>query len=300
MQSCGWLAGGARAEAVGRLCARHGELVGVAGVLREQALALGRLIEDIAEECQDGSACVGRSPEHRHAERVGRLLDGGTGELSGFDYELDVWHLGAIAVGERAGEAVGKLAAGIGRRLLCVSQGERCVWAWFGGRERLASVDVERAIVGIDGIGSHLPAGVVFAVGEPARGLEGWRLTHRQAQAAFVVALRHPRICTRYADVALLAAALKDEALAQALSDIYLLPLDDAHSRGQVLRRTLRAYLAAERSVSSAAAALGVARKTVESRLRTIEERLGRTLHPCPAELEVALLLDELPVGSDR
>jgi hypothetical protein len=37
-----------------------------------------------------------------------------------------------------------------------------------------------------------------------------------------------------------------------------------------------------------------VARKTVASRLRTIEERLGRTLHPCPAELEVALLLDEL------
>jgi hypothetical protein len=39
---------------------------------------------------------------------------------------------------------------------------------------------------------------------------------------------------------------------------------------------------------------LGVVRKTVESRLRAVEQRLGRTLHPCPAELEVALALDEL------
>jgi DNA-binding PucR family transcriptional regulator len=61
-----------------------------------------------------------------------------------------------------------------------------------------------------------------------------------------------------------------------------------------VLLQGLRAYLAAERSISSTAAVLRVTRKTVESRLRTVEERLGRTLRPCPAELEVALLLDEL------
>jgi hypothetical protein len=43
--------------------------------------------------------------------------------------------------------------------------------------------------------------------------------------------------------------------------------------------------MAAERGVSSTAAALGVVHKTVESRLRTVEEKIGRTLHPCPAEL---------------
>jgi len=148
--------------------------------------------------------------------------------------------------------------------------------------------------------------GVLLAIGEPARGLAGWRQTHRQAQAALVVALRRNGIprngiphtqgvtFTRYADVALLATALKDEALAKALIDIYLAPLEDSRGSGPVLRQTLRAYLAAERSVSSAAVALGVVRKTVESRLRAIEEKLGRTLHPCPAELEVALLLDEI------
>ena len=82
--------------------------------------------------------------------------------------------------------------------------------------------------------------------------------------------------------------------LAGALLDVYIAPLEDVRGGGAVLRETLRAYLAAERSVSSAAAALGVDRKTVESRLRTIEKRLGRSLHPCPAELEVALELDEL------
>jgi DNA-binding PucR family transcriptional regulator len=142
------------------------------------------------------------------------------------------------------------------------------------------------------------PGGVILALGEPARGIEGWRLTHRQAQAALVVALRRGgrerMTLTRYADVALLASALKDEALARALIDIYLSPLEDSRNSGPMLRETLRAYLAAERSVSSTAAALGVVRKTVESRLRTAEEKIGRTLHPCPAELEVALLLDEL------
>jgi DNA-binding PucR family transcriptional regulator len=145
---------------------------------------------------------------------------------------------------------------------------------------------------------------VMFALGEPARGIEGWRQTHRQAQAALVVALRRSGIqsptqektvtVTRYADVALLATALKDELLARALIDTYIAPLEDPRGGDPVLCETLRAYLAAERSVSSTAAALGVVRKTVENRLRAIEEKLGRSLHPCPVELEVALRLDEL------
>jgi sugar diacid utilization regulator len=136
---------------------------------------------------------------------------------------------------------------------------------------------------------------VRFVVGEPACGLAGWRLTHQQAQAALVVALRRPRPLTSYRDVALLAVALKDRALARALIDMYVAPLDQLRDGGAVLRKTLRAYLGTERSVSSTAAVLGVTRKTVANRLHTIEARLGRSLHPCPAELEVALLLDDLP-----
>jgi DNA-binding PucR family transcriptional regulator len=67
-----------------------------------------------------------------------------------------------------------------------------------------------------------------------------------------------------------------------------------------VLRQTLRAYFAAERNASSAAAALGVARHTIENRLRKIEERLDRRLSTCLAELEVALRVEEYLDVIDR
>jgi hypothetical protein len=282
---------GVRDVAFGSVGAQDAEYV--AGLRAAVVASVDYVLEGIEREC---------SPEQRRVEQVRGLLDGGEPERAELDYDMDAWHLGVIAVGAGAARAVLVLGAGVDRRLLSVAQGEQSVWAWLGGRERFVVADVERLV----GMGSHRSASVVLALGEPARGLEGWRLTHRQAQAALVVALRRngiPRngippaqgvMLTRYGDVALLASALKDELLGRALIDVYLAPLRDARDGGAVLRQTLRAYLAAERSVSSTAAALGVARKTVAGRLRTIEERLGRTLRPCPAELEVALELDEL------
>ena len=275
--------------------------------LRAQASTLDRLLQAIAGEYGDERRRAGRSPERRRVELVRGLLDGGGGEVGGegLGYELEGrWHLGVIATGVGAAQVVRGLAVSGDRRLLSVAQGRESVWAWLGGGERFAVGEIERAIVEVVRV-----SGVSLAVGEPAWGLAGWRLSHRQAQAALVVALRRNRISrngappagvTRYADVALLAAALKDEALGRALVEVYLDPLEggDSGERGAVLRETLRAYMAAERSVSSAAAALGVARTTLEGRLRTVEERLGRTLHPFPLELELALALGELGVAS--
>jgi DNA-binding PucR family transcriptional regulator len=112
-------------------------------------------------------------------------------------------------------------------------------------------------------------------------------------QAALAVAMCRPQPLTRYGDVALLAGALRDEMLARALIEVYIAPLRDSRGGGAILRQTLRAYVAAGFSISSTAAALGVVRKTVESRLRAVEKCLGRSLHPCPTELEIALQLDE-------
>ena len=58
--------------------------------------------------------------------------------------------------------------------------------------------------------------------------------------------------------------------------------------------KTLRAYLAADRNATSAAAALGVNRNTIAERLRAIEATLGRPLSACGPELEAALRLAEL------
>ena len=269
----------------------------LAGALRAQAAVLDRLLGVITREYEQELQRAGRSPEQRRAQRVRGLVAGGSLESPGLgfdvsqdlDYDLGGWHLGMIVTGPRAADTSQELAARLRRRLLSVPQGGESVWAWLGGADGLAPGEIERSLAAL-----AVADGAKLALGEPAWELRGWRLTHQQAQAALVVALRRPHRLTRYADVALLATALKDPLLADALIDIYLSPLDDADGRGALLRETLRAYLAAERNASSAAAALGVVRGTIENRLATIEERLGRSLHPCPAELEIALALDDL------
>ena len=197
-------------------------------------------------------------------------------------------------VGARAGDAARELAAGLGRQLLLVPRSDETVWAWFGGQRRLAIAEIERQLSARD----H--AGVSLAVGAPASGIDGWRLTHRQAQAAMLVALRRPQQLTNYADVALLAAVLRDTELARSLVEIHLSPLGTQRD-GEISRETLRAYFAAGCNAATAAAALKVDRHTVERRLRTIETRLGHMLDTCRAELEVALRLEELgEAGADR
>jgi hypothetical protein len=303
--------------------------VGEGQALREmsqsQSSALDHLMEAVAYEHAQERERMGRSQEQRRLELVRGLLegeisvngDGGHGRVGGIDvtgggwaggtwsaaggesavqelgYELDAEHVGVIARGADVREALGGLARTLDRRLLCLSVSEGMAWAWLGGRRSLRMETLRHA-------GRELPEGVCLVVGEPAWGLAGFRSSHRQAQAGLAVALRRsPTGLTRYGDVALLASALKDEMLAQALIEIYIAPLRNARDGGAALRQTLRAYLAAECSVSSTAAALGVVRNTIEKRLRAIEEHLDCSLHPCPAELGVALALDEIGVDTD-
>lgn len=131
-------------------------------------------------------------------------------------------------------------------------------------------------------------------MGEPRRGIDGWRLTHTEAQAALLVARRKPPGLVRCSDVVLEAAVLQHSAMVSSLMETFLSPLDGLGYRGQSARDTLRAYFDTKRNVSSTAQRLGVVRNTVESRLREIEEILGRPLHSCSAQLEVALRLEML------
>ena len=64
--------------------------------------------------------------------------------------------------------------------------------------------------------------------------------------------------------------------------------------RSLTAKATLRAYFEAARNMSSAAAILGVSRRTVATRLAAVEERLGGPLDAIGAELEIALRLDQL------
>jgi hypothetical protein len=260
-------------------------------VLRGVFGTLGALLDHftalLAHEYQQEVERRARSPELRRTEQVQRLLAGASTDTAELGYEFDAEHLGVIAVGAKAPETVRALAAGLGRELLSITPAEETVWAWFGGRRALDIAELRRLL------SAREPAGVSLALGDSGRGIDGWRLTHRQAQAARLVAQRRPQCLTRYADVSLLAAVLRDRELAKSLLEAHLSPLD-GQKDGAVSRETLRAYFAAGCNAATAAAALRVNRHTVERRLRTIETRLGRPLHTCHAELEVALRLDEL------
>jgi hypothetical protein len=256
-------------------------------LLRVQAALLDRLIAAVSEEYARETQARPGSAEQRLSERVEGLLEGQRLDISELPYEFEAVHLGLIARGAGVREALRGLPQLLDRRLLIVSRQEKTVWAWLGGRRKLNREELAR-------IAAELPAQAFLAFGEAGEGLEGWRLTHRQARAALPVALRGSDPVVRYADVALLASMLQDELLATSLRKIYLAPLEAERDGGEVVRQTLSAYFLCERNSASAAAALGVARQTVNNRLRIVEEKIGRSLSSCAGELEAALCLNEL------
>jgi hypothetical protein len=256
-------------------------------LLRARA-ALDHLLAVVSEEYSREVQERPGTTEERRAERVERLLAGELLDTSELAYEFECTHLAVIAWGEGTQEALKDLATAFGSRLLTVPRSEEALWAWLGSREPLEMCALHRYA------SESWPEGVKVAIGEQGLGLAGWRLSHRQAKAALPVAMRSPEPFVRYVDVALLAVVLQDELLATTLRRLYLEPLQAERDGGEVAIETLRAYFAAGRNVSSAAVGLGVSRQAVGSRLRVVEDRLGRQLDTCAAELEVALRLTRL------
>jgi len=267
------------------------ERAGISGgdlqlLLRTQATLLDHLLADIAEEYERESERPS-STEERRAEQIERLLAGEQLDATGLSYDFGGWHLGIVASGAVAPEAVARLAGTVDCRLLTVRRDGRALWAWLGSRRRIEPDQLgDRAAL-------ELPAEVGLAIGEPGKGMAGWRLTHRQAKAALPIAFSGREGLVRYSDVALVASMMSDDLLVTSLRDLFLAPLAEERDGGAVARETLRAYFAAERNVSSAAAILGVSRQAVGRRLRAVEDRIGRSLSSCAAEVEAALKLEE-------
>ncbi len=244
----------------------------------------------VATEGEYNRECERVVPEQRRADIVRKLLSDETvnpAEMAELDYEVHTsWHLGLIATGTGVEEVLRALKAHFGRRLLPISLDGR-VWAWLGGRERPVAADIERL-----SINRHI--GLSLAIGEPGRGIDGWRLTHNQAQDALDVALRKPDKFARYADGRVLAAAVQNETLARSLRQKYLVPLRGQRDGGVTLRRTLRVYIDLECNATSAAELLKVGRRAVKNRVWTAERLIGCSLGGCLGELDAALRLDEL------
>jgi PucR C-terminal helix-turn-helix domain/GGDEF-like domain len=257
-------------------------------LLRAQATASDRLLEAVSEEHVREAKSRPTSTAERRRECVKSLLAGELVDHAELEYDLDAHHLGLMAKGERAPEVMRVLAGRLDRRLLAVCREEEAIWAcWLGGRRPLEAEQALRAL------GEISLDRVFITVGEPGEGISGWRLSHRQAKAALPIAERRGQAILRYADVVLLASILRDDLVATSLHQLYLEPLERARDGGQMGRETLRAYFAAERNISSTAAALGVDRRTVTNRIRAIEELLGRPLKDFATDLETALRLDD-------
>jgi hypothetical protein len=262
--------------------------VALQDLLRGQAVIFERLIAEVSDSYQREASERLVSSEQRRAERVRRLLAGELIDSTDLNYELDSWHIGAVAAGAGASEALRELAGSLDRRLLLIRRDDGTVWGWFGCRGK---ADREQTY---EQISKEWSEEIRLAVGEPASGLAGWRLSHHQARMAFpLTRSSHPSVI-RYCEVALAASVLQDDLLASSLRQLYLDPLSQERDGGRCLRKTLRAYFAAERNVSSTSAALAVARQTVSKRLERVESVLGRDIRSCSAELETSLLLEEL------
>jgi hypothetical protein len=227
-----------------------------------------------------------QSRDERISGIVRAVLQGTRVNTEELGYDVQGGHVGMVATGADAMEAVGTLARKLDRWLLRVPQEDGVVWAWLSGNE-----PIQQAMLPDMG---PVSSGLRISCGEPASGQSGFCITHRQAEAAMQVALYQRQLVTRYADVLLLVPAVEDEQCGDSLISIYLAPLEGSQEKNPSLKDTLEAYFAAELNTTATAARLKVDRRTAMTRLRTVEERLGFPIYKRHAELELALRLDQL------
>ncbi len=259
-------------------------------ILSDQGPRFDRLMELAAAEYEDELQQIERSAVQKQADRIMSFLKGGSSlRPVDVDYDFDQWHVGVILAGRGGEMAIRVLVEQLGCGLLKVVPDHETVWAWIGSRRRLDIAELARLL------GEDLPSDTLVAIGEPRKGLNGWRQTFREAQIALQVVFYQPLQTTRCRDVILVSAVLRDPFLTASLIDTYLAPLAEGRGDiGKILRRTLRAYFEADGNAASAASALGVARNTVERHIRRVEAKLGQNLASCSAQMQVALHAEEL------
>jgi hypothetical protein len=264
-------------------------------ILNSQSPHIDRLMESVAGEYQDELEQVQRSSVQKEADLIVKLLNGHSlVSVVDLDYDFDIWHLGMILVGHNVEKSARAITELHGNRSLLVERDHEATWIWLSGTTPPVVANLERLLM------DSTPAETSVAVGEPRKDLNGWRQTHHEAQMALQVMLYRPQQVTRCRDVILISAILRDQSLALSLIETYLTPLNGRGRSGEALRATLRAYFKADQNIASAAVALGVARHTVERRLRSVEKKLGQTLNTCSAQLQVALDAEELVTFSSQ
>jgi hypothetical protein len=254
------------------------------------ATQVDHLLAAVCEEFESEEKVQAQVSGTRHVERIESLLAGEPADVHKLNYRLNDWHLGVVTC-DSGVDYIRAVAKDLDRVLLTAKPKEDLVWGWLGGRSPVAADEL------VTGLQRVAPSDLPFGLGEPGEGIPGWRRTHEQASAAFsVLGSDASRSVARYADICVLIAVMRDHLLVDSLHHLYLAPLEHDRDGGRRARETLRAFFAADGNVSSAAIALGISRQSFSSRLRAIEERLGRSLALCSLDLSLALQLESLGI----
>jgi hypothetical protein len=257
-------------------------------VLRPLADQFDRAVNAIASEYIQAAPSNDRLTPALQSRLIEKLLTGQHVDSSALQYDFSGWHVAMML--ERRSDAPARLRQVSRRcdvRLLLAELGDDQLTVWFGSgsRKKLETLayETEKEV-------ENTP----IAVGEPSPEFTGWQLTFRQVESIWPYVRHSPNGTHRYADTGLIVAIAVDPVLGRSLKSIYLDPLGTGSDESGRLLETLRAYLSCGRNASSTAASLGLSRQTVRNRLRTVEERLGRSLDQCGAEVEIALRFDRL------
>jgi PucR C-terminal helix-turn-helix domain/GGDEF-like domain len=243
-----------------------------------------------------------RSAAAIRAETVRDILDGRLenerAASSRLGYELRRHHVGLILVGEpengaaRGGglerEAV-EVAAILGcADPLLVSTGAATLWAWCGAFQDPSGDALAR-------VERHRPnAGVRMAIGRPAFGVEGFRITHVEAgQASRFWHLGATGATASYRSLELVSLLASDLQRARRFVCRELGPLAEQADAATKLRSTLLGFLSHGGSHVRSARELHMHENTVYNHVRRAEELLGCAVADRQIELQAALTLAE-------
>ena len=236
--------------------------------------------------------------------QVRSLLAGGPIEVNRVEpalgYRLRQYHLGIVAWVEEAARTegtlvelermAGRLADHLseGARALFVSRDESSAFIWMPlGSEQALRTDV------LGGTPLTSDVSVRLAVGEPAEGPEGFRVTIREALRAHAVALiagpAAPRVI-RFGEVAPVALLAEDIGAARSWVGRALGPLAADDDQTARLRETLHVFLSTGGSYQETAERLSLHKNTVFYRVRKAQEVRGRKVADDRFIVELALL----------
>ncbi|MGW5720221.1 PucR family transcriptional regulator [Amycolatopsis sp. NPDC003865] len=209
--------------------------------------------------------------------------------LRGTHVGMVVWHASeahdVLSHLESVTGAVLERAGGQGRPLF-VPRDEAGAWAWLP----VASIDREH----LDAVLAEADPGVRVTVGDPGTGVAGFRDTHQQARRVHALALAAGEHCDRvltFREVGTVALMTTDLNAARLWVASTLGPLSADDENCGRLRDTLRVFLAAGGSYTTAASELTMHKNSVQYRVRKAQELLPRELADSRLDVELALNL---------